>query len=201
MSKDISIPITDNQIDEPDRTFRLALGNPVNASLGSQTSATLTIVNDDVPVIGFSQPSVQVKEGTPAFLLVLPPNEVAMTVVLSTPSWQPITVDYATSDGSALDKRDYLATQGTLTFNPGETSKSFLVQIARDSIDEADETFTANLSNPTNSVLAAAAAAVATIIDDDDPPPRRLPLPAQPFLRARGASTSSSVSAHLPSRL
>jgi hypothetical protein len=58
-----------------------------------------------------------------------------------------LTVNYSTADGTAIAGQDYTATAGTLTFNDGETSKSFNVPINNDAISESDETFTVKLSN------------------------------------------------------
>ena len=60
-----------------------------------------------------------------------------------------VEVDYATSDGTATAGADYTATSGTLTFNNGETSKTFSVPILPDNLVEGDETFFVTLSNPT----------------------------------------------------
>ena len=58
-----------------------------------------------------------------------------------------VTVDYATSDGTATAGEDYTATSGTLTFAAGETEKTVSVPILDDAIDEGSETFTLRLSN------------------------------------------------------
>src|ERR1043166_1870383 len=91
-------------------------------------------------------------------------------VYLSGSSSQTITVDYATADGTAVAGSDYTSTSGTLTFAPGETSKSFTVSVTDDSLDEDDETFTANLSNPTNATLGSPSTETITILDNDASP-------------------------------
>ena len=58
-----------------------------------------------------------------------------------------VTVDYATSDGTATAGEDYTATSGTLTFTAGETSKTVSVAVLDDSHDEGSETMTFTLSN------------------------------------------------------
>ncbi|PZU07238.1 Calx-beta domain-containing protein [Sphingomonas sp.] len=78
-------------------------------------------------------------------------------------------VDYATADGSALAGTDYVATSGTVSFEAGETSKTIAVQILGDTIHEANETFTLNLSNPIGFEVPAATA-TATIVNDDTGP-------------------------------
>ena len=82
-----------------------------------------------------------------------------------------VSVAYSTANGTATAGSDYIATSGALTFNPGETSKTFTVSIINDMLAEPDETINLTLSNltgggtfgnPTNAVL--------TILDDDRPP-------------------------------
>jgi hypothetical protein len=81
-------------------------------------------------------------------------------------------VDYATSGGTAEAGQDYKPINDTLTFAPGETSKTFAVPIINDSTDEPDETVNLTLSaamnsngTPTNAIL--------TIVDDDEALPLR----------------------------
>ncbi|MCT7954700.1 DUF4347 domain-containing protein [Laspinema palackyanum] len=91
------------------------------------------------------------------------------TVTLNAALNQVATVNYATVDNSATSPEDYTATSGTLQFNPGETTKTITVAIAPDTIDEPDEQFFVNLSNPVNAAIATDQA-IATITDDDEPP-------------------------------
>ncbi len=88
------------------------------------------------------------------------------TVSLSKAGSNTITVDYATADGTATAGSDYTAASGTLTFNAGETSKTITVQVSGDTVDESNETFYVNLTNPTNATIADGRG-VGTIQDDD----------------------------------
>jgi hypothetical protein len=95
------------------------------------------------------------------------------TVSLSGASGGPVTVDFATANGTATAGSDYRAQTGRLTFAAGETSKPITVPILGDPRDEPDETFSLNLSNPRSGLVAgkiARAQAVATIVDDDAAP-------------------------------
>src|SRR5262249_54826844 len=60
----------------------------------------------------------------------------------------PISVDYATTDGSAKAGIDYVSTAGTLTFSPAEKLKSVTIPILNDGIKEATKTFSFGLSHP-----------------------------------------------------
>jgi len=77
-----------------------------------------------------------------------------------------VTVDYATSDGTANAGSDYAATSGTLVFNPGDSSQTIVVSVYGDTIPENDETYFVNLMNPTNAVVARNQG-VGTIYNDD----------------------------------
>ncbi|MGA7615928.1 MAG: Calx-beta domain-containing protein, partial [Thermoanaerobaculia bacterium] len=88
-----------------------------------------------------------------------------------------VTVDYATSDGTAKSTAagtgtpDYTATSGTLTFNAGVTSQTFAVPVTSDAVYEGDETFTVTLTNPGGgATLGGTASATVTIVDDDPAP-------------------------------
>jgi uncharacterized repeat protein (TIGR01451 family) len=89
-------------------------------------------------------------------------------VSLSTASSQTVTVEYATADNSATAGSDYVSTNGVLTFPAGTTTRSVVVLILGDTIDETDELFTVRLSNPANATIADAAG-VGKIYDDDGP--------------------------------
>jgi hypothetical protein len=77
-------------------------------------------------------------------------------------------VDYATSNGTASSTSDYTAALGTLSFGPGEQTKSFVVFVTDDRFDDENETINITLSNPSPGMnLGAAASAVLTIDDND----------------------------------
>ena len=88
---------------------------------------------------------------------------------LNVSSSLPVTVDYATSDGTATAGADYTAADGTLSFMPGDIEQTISVLLQADELYEADETFVLTLSNAVNAELAGAAA-TGTIADSDDAP-------------------------------
>lgn len=89
-------------------------------------------------------------------------------VKLSKPSANTITVRYATQQATATANSDYIATSGTLTFAPGETSQFINVDVVGDTLVELRETFRVNLSNPTEAILGNTFA-TGTIISEDLP--------------------------------
>jgi hypothetical protein len=100
-----------------------------------------------------------------------------ITVTLNKEQGAAVTVDYATRDGTATAGSDYTAITGTLTFLPGETSKSLAIPITGDSADEVDETLQLTLSSATNAVLTGPSTITVTIVDDDQPPVYAIYLP------------------------
>lgn len=95
-------------------------------------------------------------------------HQAAFTVNLSAPSNVPVTVQYNTSNRTAMAGTDYVATSGTLTFNPGEVTKKIPVTVIGDSQIELTEAFSMVLSSPKNAMLISSQG-VASIIDDDTP--------------------------------
>ena len=83
---------------------------------------------------------------------------IGFAVSLSRAASGTVTVDYATSDGTATAGEDYSSTSGTLTFAAGETAKTVSVPVLDDVIDEGQETFTLRLSNATGARIADAEA-------------------------------------------
>lgn len=96
-------------------------------------------------------------------------TNVSFVISLNAPWTQPVSINYATADGTATSGSDYTATSGTVTFAPGELSKLVTVTVIGDDTAEADETFLLNLSNPTNVILVRSSA-TATITNDDGSP-------------------------------
>jgi Ca2+-binding RTX toxin-like protein len=126
--------------------------------LGRQQTATYTIFNDDVLTLSIDDVSrLEGNNGTSNF---------DFTVSLSAPSPQPVSVTYVTANGTAIAGSDYAFTNGNLTFNSGETSKTISVAVVGNTLPEADETFFVNLLAPTNATIVKSQG-VGTIRNDD----------------------------------
>src|SRR5205814_2117173 len=159
-----------------------SLSSPTNATMGVIATHTYTILDDD-PLPSLSINNVAVTEGNTGT------TNANFIVTLSPASSRTVTVNYATADGTATAPADYVAIPSTtLTFNPGETIKSITVPVNGDTVDETDETFAVNLSNPTNATLSTATG-TGTIIDDDGPPTVTLSLSGSPMAEAGGVAT------------
>jgi hypothetical protein len=89
-----------------------------------------------------------------------------LAVTLSRSTTDTVTVKYATADGTAQKKSDYSATSGSLTFQPGQTSRTVSVAIKGDRKREPNETVTVQISNAVGATIADGVATV-TILNDD----------------------------------
>ena len=161
-STTFTVSIIGDIIFEADETFFVNLSNATEATI-ADAQGQGTIANDD-PQPGISIAASAFRAEGPAGTN----SNATFEVKLSNPSHQTITVAYATANGTATAGSDYTAASGTVTFNPGETTKSIAVEVLGDNTDETNETFVVNLSNATNASIAAAQG-VGTILDDDGP--------------------------------
>lgn len=88
-------------------------------------------------------------------------------VSLSGPSTSVESLDWSLG-GSADPGSDFSgATSGTLTFQAGETEKTFQISVAGDTTVETDESFTVNLSNPSSGLMFTNTSIGSTILNDD----------------------------------
>ena len=134
-------------------------------SLGQYTVDVSQFTPAD-PVVMVTAPSV-VAEGNSGVKVV------SFPVTLSKASTSAVTVNYTTRDGTAtLLDGDYLAASGVLTFAAGETRKTISVTVVGDTRLEANETFSVELTAPTNAVLGRGEAAATIGNDDRAAPPR-----------------------------
>lgn len=143
---------------EGNRAFLGLLTDPVGATL-NVASATGTITeNDPQPTLSIADLSFT--EGTGE-------NPKAIfSVTLNGSAGRPVTVDYATTGGTATSGIDFLEATGQLTFAGGETTKTIEVEIVADNLAEPTETFTVKLSQPQVARLSRATA-TASILNDD----------------------------------
>src|SRR5207302_3860589 len=155
----ISVPILNNSLEQPNRTFRATLANPSGASLGFQKTVTVTIVDNDQG-FQFEFASYTITEDAGAALI---------TVLRGTDDTNStVTVDVATADVTATNGLDYSGITNTLSFAPGERLKLITVPILNDGIKEPTKNFRVDLSNPTGgAVLGSRTTATITIADND----------------------------------
>ena len=120
----------------------------------------MTTLSRQIPTLFISD--VSIAEGNSGT------STATFTVTLSPASANTVTVDFATANGTAtIAGNDYQSATGTLTFNPGDTSKPINVTINGDTLVEPDETFFVNLTNATGGAAIGDAQGQGTIQNDD----------------------------------
>ena len=135
-------------IAEANEAFFLDLKTPANATLATSRGKAF-IRNDDGPGISIAD-AVTVNEGNSGT------TAQSFTVTLSAASTNTVTVSFATANGPATGgagPNDFTVTSGTLTFAPGETSKTITVLVKGDTAVESNEKYFVNLSSPTFAIL------------------------------------------------
>lgn len=156
----VPIAVLNDSLKEANETFRVTLGNPLGATLGNEKTATVTILDNDP---GFQFESASYSQAEDA--------GVAMINVLrgSDPTDSTVTVDLTSTDLTAADGVDYVATNGTLNFSPGEKVKTVTVAILNDGLKEGTKSFRLTLSNPTGGAVLGSRSSTTVSIQDNDP--------------------------------
>ncbi|AKF09887.1 Alkaline phosphatase [Sandaracinus amylolyticus] len=156
----IALRVLGDDVHEGVERFAITLSSPSGATV-ADGSATVTITDDE------SEPALAIADAT------IPEGNTGtmaatLSVTLSGPSAQPITVAWASADGSATSD-DYVAASGTLTFAPGEVSQPVAIDVTGDTTSEDDETVLVRLSGATNATISDDEGAL-TILDDEGAP-------------------------------
>jgi len=162
-SKTVEVMTHRDIANESNETFTLALSNPtVDGLLGVLDSAVVTIQNVDTPgTVSFDANSLTVQEG----------SQVTATVTRSNGNYGAVSVDFSTTNDSAVAGEDYTAASGTLNWTNGESgSKTIRLTTRSDVANESNETFTLTLSNPSGKVLLGTLDNASVVIQNVDTP-------------------------------
>jgi hypothetical protein len=158
----VTVIVNGDDLNEIDETFFVRLSGATGAAITDGEAAGTILNDDDVPALRVSDPVMREgNSGTTAL---------TFQVKLSNPSSFPVSVSYATADGSAQAGSDYVAASGSLTFAPGMTSQPVVVNVKGDTLREPNEHFFLQLSNATNAAIVYGRGIA--IILNDDPRPR-----------------------------
>ena len=165
-SGSFSIPIENDNTNEGDESFILALSDIVGAVSidGSNSiSQTITIEDDELPTLSFATSTFKVFEDV---------GDYTVEIKLSGPTDEDVSFKYALTDDSASKGFDYTeAEEGerTLTISGGDITQIISIPIRDDSSDEEDETFTLTLSDLSGAIFAEGSnlPKTITIVDND----------------------------------
>ena len=134
--KVLTIPLPDDTAYEAKESFTLTLTNPTGgATLGTPSTTTVTIFDNDPPPSIILPPNLSITEGNSGT------KTLSVPVTLSHAAATAISVNFITLYGSASEGQDYSFPAPVLTFAPGETQKTFTINIHGDTNFESDEYF------------------------------------------------------------
>ncbi len=157
----IEIPIIDDNITEGTEVFAVGLQRTSNGTLLFPRTVNINIVdNDSHPRIGFLSTKIESVEDQ---------ESVAIRVVRQGRNNSAVSIDFTTTDGTALAGLDYIETAGTITFNPGEIEKIIQVRIVDNKIAEPVKSFSVSLYNAPSSIELFDSNTEVSILDDDQP--------------------------------
>jgi hypothetical protein len=159
-SKSILVPVISDRLAEADETFVVKLGGANGARI-ADGRGVVTILDDEPRISIYDTSASEGDSGTTPF---------TFTVSLSAVYDQAVTVNFSTADGTAATAdHDYLAASGTLTFAPGETTKTITIAVVGDTTPELDETFFVNLGGASTNAIIVNGHGIGNIHDDDLP--------------------------------
>jgi hypothetical protein len=157
-SKTIAVPVIGDRLGEPNETYFVNLSSPTNAVIADgQTTGAIV---DDEPRISIGD--VSRSEGGRGQTTLF-----TFTVTLSAAYDQPVTMSFRTVNGTAGAGSDYIANSGTLTFAPGQTTKTITIEVKGDDKREANETFYLDLFGNSSNSLFTKSRGIGTILNDD----------------------------------
>lgn len=141
----VAVDVLGDALNEANETLFLSLINPTNAVL-TDSSGVATIINDDpLPILRIAD--VRLTEGNVGI------SNVVFEVTLSEASGRAVTVNFITSNGTAVAGEDFFSSNGSIRFDPGQTNKLVVITVVGDTQIEQNEGFFVNLSSPSNAAL------------------------------------------------
>ena len=160
LRKTITIDLVDDHLDEADETVIATMEAPTNALVELETFHVATIVdNDSSPTVSFFIGGSSGAESV---------STINLEVVLNAPSGLTVSVDHAiVVPTSATGGVDFAVASGTLSFAPGETSKTIALTIVDDLTPEPNESLSVGLSSPSNATLGSTSVYTFVILDND----------------------------------
>lgn len=158
-SKTFTIAVKGDRLPEPTETFAVNLSAATNATIAD--GQAIGTILDNEPRISISD--VSKSEGKKGKTTLF-----TFTVTLSAAYDQAVTMSYRTANGTATTSdNDYIAKTGTLTFAPGEWSRTITIEVKGDSKKEANETFYVDLFGLSGNSLFTKNRGLGTIVNDD----------------------------------
>jgi polyhydroxybutyrate depolymerase len=157
--KSIRVPILNDALPEPAKAFRVTLSNPTGGGVLASPSATTVTITDTDRALQFDAKNYLVREEAEYVRVGISQGENDASA----------TVDFTTTDGTAIAGLDYLGVTNTIVFGAGERLKWLEVPILHDTLKEPGKTFKVMLSNPTGGAVWGTQRSANVTIADNDP--------------------------------
>lgn len=170
--KTATIPIINDALAEPDETFEVTLSNTSGASLGTVTTATITIPSNDQPVPppANGQPGI-LQLSSSDYAVNESSGNVIVTVTRIGGTNGTVGATLTMTLSTAVAGQDYTGTSSVVSFGPGDASSRIVaIPIVNDNTAEPAESFSVTLSAPTGGATLGAPIAAVVSIRDNDPP-------------------------------
>ena len=179
--KSFDVTIIDDGDTENDQTIILTLSSPAGGViLGEQSSSVITIMDNE-----FAHRQASLQFTAAEYSVDESDGQISVVVTRTGESFGTVSVNYATSDGTANDGSDYTGVSGTLTWGDEDVEpKTISIPISNDSINENDETINVALSDPTEEAITGDPSTTVIIVHDDDQAAPEVPFSWNLFLPA-----------------
>ncbi|QDU21343.1 Calx-beta domain protein [Urbifossiella limnaea] len=157
-SQTFTVAVRGDRLAEPNETFAVNLTGATNATIGDGRGVGSIL--DDEPRIRIGNVTQREGNGKQTTLFTF-------TVTLSAAHDRPVTMSFRTVSGTATTSDgDYVARTGTLTFAPGDTTKTITVEVEGDGKREADEYFYLDLFDSSTNSLVTRNRGVGTLLNE-----------------------------------
>lgn len=158
----IAVTIVNDSLDEANESFSLSLSSPTNAVLGTTTSHSFTITDDDpLPAVSFTESSASRGEASGSYVV---------NIQLSAISGRDVTVPILLGAGTASTPADFTLSPANVVIPAGSSGGSTTITIVNDTAVEANETVILNIGTPVNATANDPSQFTLTIVDNDIPP-------------------------------
>ena len=198
-SKSFTFTAETDTVDDDGESVRLSFGAtlPTGVTTGTPATSAVTITDDDVPsvTVSFGSAAYTVAESDDPDTIDVTENTVEVTVTLSADPERTVVIPIEKANQGGATTADYSGVPQNVTFDSGDTSKSFIFTAAHDTVDDDGESvnlsFGATL--PTG-VTAGTPATSSVTITDDGVPSVTVSFGAASYTVAEGSSRTVSVS-------
>ena len=177
-SKTFTVSVTNNPLPQGNKAFKVTLSNATaNSNITSPSTATVTILDNQsnasstsggtASASSFSNPAGTIGLSATAYLVNEKGGSLTVTINRTGGSTGTVGISYGTSNGTAVSGAEYTGVSGTLTFNAGETVKTFVIPIINNSAVTGNKAFSVVIGTPTGGVSLSTTASTVTVFDNE----------------------------------